>query len=256
MCAAAALRPPPASENETRVTPALASRLRRIDWRRVEQELDAEGWSRLGALLSAAECRALRRDFDRDPLFRATIDMERHGFGRGVYRYFAAPLPALVGALRAALYARLAPIAQRWAAALGEETDSVPATLDAYLARCHAAGQRRPTPLLLRYRPGDYNCLHQDLYGRLAFPLQVVIPLSRPGADYQGGELLFVEQRPRRQSRGTAVLPAAGEGVVFANRLRPCAGRRGVYRVQMRHGVSTVRRGERVALGIIFHDAR
>jgi hypothetical protein len=172
-----------------------------------------------------------------------------------VYRYFTAPLPAPVGPLRRALYAHLVPIANRWSAALGSG-DTFPGTLAEYLARCHAAGQRRPTPLLLRYRAGDYNCLHQDLYGSLAFPLQVVIPLSRPQVDYEGGELLFVEQRPRRQSRGAAVTPGAGEGVVFANRARPCAGRRGFYQVQMRHGISTVRKGERLALGIIFHDAR
>ena len=230
-------------------------RVPRADWARVERDLDAEGWARIGPILSAAECRALARDFDRDPLFRSTVDMERHGFGRGVYRYFAAPLPELIGDLRRVLYERLVPIARRWAAALGSD-DAFPDTLAEYLARCHAADQRRPTPLLLRYHAGDYTCLHQDLYGSLAFPLQVVIPLSRPGVDYEGGELLFLEQRPRRQSRGSAVTPAAGEGVVFANRVRPCAGRRGFYQVQMRHGISTVRQGERIALGIIFHDAR
>lgn len=238
------------------MTATLDRRLRRIDWARVGAELDAEGWSRLGPLLGAGECRALIRGFARDGDFRATVDMERHGFGRGTYRYFAAPLPPLVAALRAALYARLLPTARRWGAALGEPAEAFPDALAGYLAACHAAGQRRPTPLLLRYRAGDYNCLHQDLYGALAFPLQVVIPLSRPGADYDGGELLFLEQRPRRQSRATAVAPAAGEGVAFANRMRPCAGRRGVYRVQLRHGLSTVRRGERLALGLIFHDAR
>ena len=230
-------------------------RLRRLDWPRVERELDAEGWSPLGPLLDGAACRALARDFDRDALFRATVDMERHGFGRGVYRYFAAPLPAPVADLRRALYERLVPTARRWAAALGQDPAAFPPTLAAYLDACHAAGQRRPTPLLLRYHAGDYNCLHQDLYGALAFPLQVVIPLSQPGRDYEGGELLFLEQRPRRQSRATAVAPAAGEGVVFANRLRPCQGQRGTYRVAMRHGLSTVRSGARVALGLIFHDA-
>src|SRR5262249_5236349 len=158
-------------------------------------------WSRLGPLLAPAQCRALVRSFDRDPLFRATVDMERHGFGRGVYRYFAAPLPPPVGELRTALYARLVPTARRSAAALETPAAVSPDALDEYLARCHDAGQRRPTPLLLRYGAGDYNCLHQDLYGSLAFPLQVVIPLSRPGVDYDGGELLFLEQRPRRQSR-------------------------------------------------------
>lgn len=234
----------------------LVRRMQRIDWVRIEQDLDAEGWSRIGRLLTAAECAALRRDFARDALFRSTVDMARHGFGRGVYRYFAAPLPPLMTDLRTSLYARLVGIARRWATTLRAAGGEFPDTLDAYLARCHAAGQQRPTPLLLRYGAGDYNCLHQDLYGSLAFPLQVVIPLSRAGVDYDGGELLFVEQRPRQQSRGAAVLPAAGEGVVFANRERPRAGRRGFHRVQLRHGVSTVRRGERLALGIIFHDAR
>ena len=235
---------------------AIDTRLRRVDWERVDAELDAEGWSTLGPLLGRDACRALIRAFDRDALFRSTVDMARHGFGRGVYRYFAAPLPDLVADLRAGLYARLAPIARRWAAALGDQPDAYPDTLAEYLTACHAAGQRRPTPLLLRYGAGDYNCLHQDLYGAMAFPLQVVIPLSRPGDDYEGGELLFYEQRPRRQSRATAVAPAAGEALAFANRMRPCAGTRGFYRVQMRHGLSTVRRGERVALGLIFHDAR
>ena len=234
---------------------AVARRIAAVDWPRVERELDADGWSRLGPLLSAAQCASLARAFDAEGPFRKTIDMERHGFGRGAYRYFAAPLPALIGELRETLYARLAPTARRWAAALGE-ADPPPETLAAFLARCRAAEQQRPTPLLLRYRSGDYNCLHQDLYGAVAFPLQVVIPLSRPGIDHDGGELLFVEQRPRRQSRGTAVAPAAGEAVAFTNRQRPVAGQRGAYRVQMRHGLSTVTRGERLALGLIFHDAR
>jgi hypothetical protein len=181
--------------------------------------------------------------------------MDRHRFGRGEYRYFAHPLPPLVAALRGAAYARLAPIANRWITALGG-TAGYPRTLAVYLVQCHAAGQRRPTPLLLHYRAGDYNCLHQDLYGALAFPLQVVVPLSQPGRDYDGGELIFSEQRPRSQSRATAVVAAAGEGIAFTNRERPVRGTRGVYRVQMRHGLSTVTRGERFALGLIFHDAR
>jgi hypothetical protein len=181
--------------------------------------------------------------------------MARHRFGRGEYRYFADPLPPLVAALRTALYAPLQPIANRWAAALGRPAD-YPAALAGFRARCHAAGQLRPTPLVLRYGPGDYNCLHQDLYGAVAFPLQVVIMLSAPGRDYSGGELMLVEQRPRSQSRGTAIVAAAGEGVVFTNRDRPARGTRGVYRVQMRHGMSTLTGGERYALGIIFHDAR
>ncbi|MDX2169401.1 MAG: 2OG-Fe(II) oxygenase [Deltaproteobacteria bacterium] len=230
-----------------------AARLARVDWGALARRLDADGWARLGPLLSAAQCAALCRDFDRDRLFRSTVDMQRHRFGRGVYRYFAAPLPPLVAALRVALYARLAPLANAWAAALGEP--AYPTSLSAFLAQCRAAGQTRPTPLLLRYQAGDYNCLHQDRYGAVAFPLQVVIPLSTAGRDFAGGELLFVEQRPRSQSRGMAVVPAAGEAVVFANATRPVRGTRGVYRAQLRHGVSPLARGQRVALGIIFHDA-
>jgi hypothetical protein len=232
-----------------------AARAARVDWERVARELDAEGWSRLGPLLAPAECAALARLYDDAARFRSTVDMLRHRFGRGEYRYFAPPLPPLVAALRAALYQRLAPIARRWAAALGRVED-YPRTLAQYLARCRGAGQTRPTPLLLRYRAGDYNCLHQDLYGALAFPLQVVVPLSVPGRDHGGGELIFCESRPRQQSRATAVAAAAGEGIVFTNRERPVRGTRGVFRAQMRHGLSTVTHGERVALGIIFHDAR
>jgi hypothetical protein len=230
----------------------IATRVARFDWLRIAREVDAEGWSRLGALLSPAECRSLVQAYD-EARFRSTVDMAQHRFGRGEYRYFATPLPPLVAALRSAAYAQLAPIANRWMEALGG--NAYPPTLAAYLARCHAAGQQRPTPLLLRYRAGDYNCLHQDLYGEHAFPLQVVIPLSEPGRDHEGGELIFTEQRPRSQSRATAVAPAAGEAVVFTNRERPMRGTRGVYRVQMRHGLSTVTRGERFALGLIFHDA-
>jgi len=232
----------------------VVARLARVDWRRVADELDGEGWSRLGALLTPAECRAMVAEYGDADRFRSTVDMARHSFGRGEYRYFAYPLPPLVQTLRAALYARLAPIAGAWAAALGSAVE-YPSTLAAYLERCHAAGQRRPTPLLLHYRAGDYNCLHQDLYGELAFPLQVVVPLSEPGRDHDGGELIFSEQRPRRQSRAMAVVAAAGTGIVFTNRERPVRGIRGFYRVQMRHGLSTVTRGERFALGIIFHDA-
>jgi len=238
--------PPTALERQ------IATRVARFDWARIAREVDAEGWSRLGALLSPAECRSLVLAYD-EARFRSTVDMAQHRFGRGQYRYFATPLPPLVAALRRAAYAQLAPIANRWMEALGG--NAYPPTLAAYLARCHAAGQERPTPLLLRYRAGDYNCLHQDLYGEHAFPLQVVIPLSEPGRDHEGGELIFTEQRPRSQSRATAVAPAAGEAVVFTNRERPVHGTRGIYRVQMRHGLSTVTRGERYALGLIFHDA-
>ena len=232
-----------------------AARVTQVDWARVTRELDSEGWSRLAVLLTRAECGALIRLFADLAAFRSTVDMARHRFGRGEYRYFAHPLPPLVVALRAELYARFAAIANRWSAALGGAT-GYPPTLAPYLEQCHADGQTRPTPLLLHYRSGDYNCLHQDLYGDLSFPLQVVVPLSEPGADYAGGELIFSEQRPRSQSRATAVAAAAGEAVAFTNRERPVPGVRGFSRVQMRHGLSTVTHGERFALGIIFHDAR
>jgi hypothetical protein len=233
----------------------ITERVARANWTEVERALDADGWGRVGALLTPAECRALIDVYGDAARFRSRVDMARHRFGRGEYRYFAHPLPPAVSALRTALYRRLAPVANRWMAALGRAYD-YPTTLAEYLARCHAAGQTRPTPLLLHYRAGDYNCMHQDLYGELAFPLQVVIALSAPTRDYDGGELIFTEQRPRSQTRATAVVVKAGEAIAFTNRERPVRGARGVYRVQMRHGVSTLARGERFALGIIFHDAR
>jgi uncharacterized protein len=180
--------------------------------------------------------------------------MARLGFGAGEYRYFAAPLPRLVAGLRRALYRRLVPTANRWTAALGID-ERYPPTLDAWLARCAAHGQTRPTPLLLRYGAGGYNCLHQDRYGALAFPLQATIALGRAGTDYEGGAFLLVEQRPRAQSRGEAIALAQGAAVIFPNDVRPVEGRRGVYRVRVRHGVATVRAGERTTLGLIFHDA-
>lgn len=205
-------------------------------------------------LLDAATCRALVRSFDERPRFRSHVDMERHRFGVGEYRYFAAPLPEPVATLRSAFYERLAPISNQWMERLGE-SGRYPATLAAFTARCAAAGQTKPTPLLLRYAAGGYNRLHQDLYGDLAFPLQVAIGLSRPGVDYQGGELLLVEQQARTQSRGDAVLIEQGEAVLFANAVRPVASARGWSRATLRHGVSRVREGHRVVLGLIFHDA-
>lgn len=225
------------------------------DWTAIAAHLDAHGWARLPRLLPATACAELRGLYADDARFRATVDMKRHGFGSGTYRYFRTPLPPAVDALRRTLYPPLAAVARAWAVRLGRDPDAFPPTLDAFLQRCHAAGQRRPTPLLLRYRAGDWNALHQDLYGAVAFPLQVLVPLSAAGRDFEGGEVVLVEQRPRAQSRATALVVARGDGLVFTNRERPVHGTRGDYRVQMRHGVSVLTAGERTTLGIIFHDA-
>ena len=227
-----------------------------IDWTAVEQSLEAHGFAVLPRLLDDGECASLADVYGDDSHFRSRIDMARFRFGAGEYKYFAYPLPELVDDLRHGLYARLAPIANAWQARLTSARPPFPVRLDAFLKTCHAAGQRRPTPLLLSYAAGGYNCLHQDIYGDVAFPLQVVFGLSRPGEDYEGGELLFVEQRPRAQSRGSAVRLECGAAVVFATRERPVAGSRGDYRVALRHGVSTVTSGSRMTLGIIFHDGR
>jgi hypothetical protein len=234
--------------------PAVAARADGLDWARLERELDERGCATTGPLLAADECAALCAGYDDATAFRSRVIMERHGFGRGEYQYFAAPLPSLVSELRATLYAPLVPLANRWQTALGG-TGDFPSRHGDYLARCHAAGQTRPTPLVLKYEPGDYNCLHQDLYGELVFPLQVAILLSEPGEDFRGGELVLTEQRPRRQSRVEVVPLARGEGVIFAVNRRPVAGTRGTYRVAMRHGVSRLLSGRRFTLGIIFHDA-
>jgi uncharacterized protein len=238
------------------------NRVAALDWAGVDASLDGQGFARLPALLDPPECQALADLYTHDAPFRSRIDMSRFRFGVGEYKYFAAPLPALVQSLREELYTRLAPTANRWLARLTTRTSEVPgtkeypATLADYLTRCHRAGQTRPTPLLLSYAAGGYNCLHQDIYGDLAFPLQVVFGLSRPDADYQGAEFLLVEQRPRAQSRGHAVRIEQGAGLIFATRERPVSGTRGDYRVTMRHGVSTVTGGSRMTLGIIFHDAK
>jgi hypothetical protein len=220
----------------------------------VGAELDAYGCAVLPALLDAEQCRAYASGYARDGLFRSRVVMERHGFGRGEYRYFAYPLPDELARLRAALYPPLAGIANRWNAALGVD-ERYPAAHAAYLERCHAAGQARPTPLLLQYGAGDYNCLHQDLYGEHVFPLQVAVLLSRPWDDFSGGEFVLTEQRPRMQSRAEVVPLFQGDAVVFPVHTRPVNGTRGIYRVNMRHGVSRVRSGHRHTLGIIFHDA-
>lgn len=225
---------------------AVARRLARLDPAALARDLAAQGFALTPPLLGAAACDALARLWNDDARFRSTVDMARFRFGEGAYRYFAAPLPPLVAALRAGLYAALA---RAWG------DDALPATLDDFLARCAAAGQRRPTPLLLRYDAGGYNCLHQDRYGAVAFPLQATILLSRPDADFTGGEFLLVEQRPRAQSIARVVPLARGQAVVFPNQHRPVVGTRGTYRVTVRHGVSAVRSGVRFALGVIFHDA-
>jgi hypothetical protein len=236
---------------------AIAARLAAQDWAAVAAALDGEGWAVLPGLLGAGECAAVAALYDDAAAagrFRSRVDMARHGFGRGAYRYFAYPLPPLVAALRCGLYAELAGIAERWAARMGRAGD-YPADHAAYLARCRAAGQARPTPLLLDYGAGDYNCLHQDIYGAEHFPLQAAVLLSRPGGDFEGGEFVLTEQRPRMQSR-TAVVPLGqGDAVIFAVRERPVRGSRGDYRVAMRHGVSAVRSGRRRVLGVILHDA-
>ncbi len=232
-----------------------AERVDAIDWQRVADELDEQGCAVLEELLAPEESRAIASLYGDDGRFRSRVVMGRHGFGRGEYKYFAYPLPAPIGELRTALYPRLAPIANRWNERMGIAL-RYPAEHAAFLEICHKAGQRRPTPLLLQYGAGDYNCLHQDLYGELAFPLQVAILLSEPGRDFTGGEFVLTEQRPRLQSRPEVVPLRQGDGVVFAVHHRPVKGTRGTYRVNMRHGVSRLRSGRRHTLGVIFHDAK
>jgi uncharacterized protein len=244
----------PASPLGSPLGSPLASRVATLDWKRIGAELDGFGAATTGVVLAPEECTRLASGYGDDPSFRSRVIMSRHGFGRGEYKYFNYPLPEPVAALRGALYPRLAAIANRWEEALGRPAD-YPREHAAYLERCHAAGQRRPTPLLLRYGEGDYNCLHQDLYGALAFPLQVAFLLSAPAQDFTGGEFVLTEQRPRMQSRAEVVALRQGEGVIFAVNQRPVQGGRGVYRVTMRHGVSRLRSGERFTLGVIFHDA-
>jgi hypothetical protein len=226
-----------------------------LDWTSLAVALDAHGCATIGPLLTPAECAALRELYPSEEPFRSRIVMSRHGFGRGEYKYFAYPMPDIVAALRAALYAPLAEIANRWNEAMGLPV-RYPANHGAFLTRCHAAGQTRPTPLLLQYGAGDYNCLHQDVYGEHVFPLQAAFLLSRPAQDFTGGEFVLTEQRPRMQSRAEVVPLAQGEAVIFPVHHRPVQGTRGVYRVNMRHGVSRLRTGYRYTLGVIFHDGR
>ena len=225
-----------------------------IDWERLSADLDERGSAVIERLFSPRECRSLAALYEQDSLFRSRVVMARHGFGRGEYKYFGYPLPELVAAQRTALYPRLAEIANRWNAMMGIDA-RFPPQHNAYLKRCHAGGQRRATPLLLRYEQGDYNCLHQDLYGEHVFPLQLTILLSQPGSDFSGGEFVMTEQRPRRQSRAEVVPLRQGDAVIFAVNERPARGARGAYRVKLRHGVSRVRSGRRYTAGIIFHDA-
>jgi hypothetical protein len=230
-------------------------RVGRYDWSGVSAHLDAHGWAMFPKLLTAGEAAALARLYDDDRRFRSRVIMARHGFGRGEYKYFSYPLPAQVAALRTELYPRLAPIANRWNELMGIDV-RYPDTHADFLARCHTAGQTRPTPLLLQYGEGDFNALHQDVYGEHVFPLQVAILLSDPEDDFTGGEFVLTEQRPRMQSRAEVVPLGRGDGVVWAVRNRPVRGTRGVYRVNMRHGVSRLRSGHRHTMGVIFHDAK
>jgi uncharacterized protein len=233
----------------------VAARVAALNWVQAESELDANGCAVLKGLLSPDECRALAALYPDDTHFRSRIVMSRHGFGRGEYKYFAYPLPGVIGELRPLLYARLRGIANRWNEAMGIDI-RYPERHDAFLERCHDAGQIRPTPLLLQYEAGDFNCLHQDLYGEHVFPLQVAILLSAPGRDFEGGEFVLTEQRPRMQSRAEVVALTQGDAVAFAVHHRPVQGTRSSYRVNLRHGVSRLRAGRRHTVGVIFHDAK
>jgi hypothetical protein len=241
----------------TAVADTVGDRLGVVDWAAVDASLDAQGFASLPAVLDRGECEALAALYPHDERFRSRIDMARFRFGLGEYKYFNNPLPPVVQTLRETLYARLVSSANRWRVRLTPDTTELfPETLSGFISRCHSAGQTRPTPLLLSYATGGYNCLHQDIYGDVAFPLQVVVALSQVDVDYTGGEFLLVEQRPRAQSRGHAIRIEQGSAVVFATRERPVAGARGDYRAAMRHGVSTVTGGSRMTLGVIFHDAK
>ena len=234
-------------------TPTVADRIAELDWPSLTAQLDEHGFAQTPPVYTASDCRELAASFD-DGRFRSTIDMRRYRFGEGEYKYFDAPLPALIDGARHALYPPLAELASEWAQRLGEPA-TFPADLDAFLERCHRAGQRRPTPLILRYQEGGHNTLHQDIYGDVAFPVQAVTVLDRPGADFEGGEFVLLEQRPRAQSRAHVIELRRGGFLIFATRHRPVQGTRGYYRANMRHGVATVRSGQRTTLGVIFHDA-
>jgi hypothetical protein len=241
------VRPVPSSD--------VVARVGAIDWQEASRELDEQGCAVLKGLLSVEQCRALAAFYADDSHFRSRVVMGSHGFGRGEYKYFSYPLPELIAQIRPVLYAGLRDVANRWNEAMGIDI-RYPESHEAFLKRCHAAGQTRPTPLLLQYEAGDYNCLHQDLYGEHVFPLQVAFLLSEPGRDFTGGEFVLTEQRPRMQSRPEVVPLAQGDAVAFAVHFRPVRGTRGNYRVNLRHGVSRIRSGHRHTLGVIFHDAK
>jgi len=236
-------------------TPSIEKRVAALDWQRIAADLNAHGCAVVPALLAPGECKSIEKLYAAENLFRSRVVMARHGYGRGEYQYFAYPLPELVATLRTALYPGLAAIANAWNAKLNVDTRYPQKHAD-YLARCHRAGQTRPTPLILKYGAGDYNCLHQDLYGEHVFPLQAAFLLAAPERDFTGGEFVLTEQRPRMQSRAEVVPLTRGDGVIFPVRHRPVQGARGIYRVVMRHGVSRLRSGHRHTLGIIFHDAK
>jgi hypothetical protein len=241
--------------SRTATVNSIAERVEAVGWQQVSKDLDAEGNAVIKHILSPDECDEVCTLYDRGELFRSTVVMERHGFGRGEYRYFRYPLPDLIRDLRTEIYPHLATIANRWSEAMGIHI-RFPATHNKYLQRCHEAGQNKPTPLILKYGTDDYNCLHQDLYGEHIFPLQVAFLLSEPEKDFTGGEFVLTEQRPRMQSRPIVVPLRKGDGVVFAVHHRPVHGKKSVYRVNLRHGVSRIRSGSRSTLGIIFHDAQ
>lgn len=243
-----------AARTQTPLMSEVQSRIEALDWPGIRASLHDSGWAKTGAVLSAEECSALRELYADDKLFRSRIVMERYRFGLGEYKYFAYPLPQTVSELRESLYPHLAGVANEWAIKLADKIE-YPATHAAFIRLCHARGQKRPTPLMLRYERGGYNCLHQDLYGEVYFPLQTVFMLDRPGHDFEGGEFVLVEQRPRAQSAAQVIAPRQGEGVIFTTRWRPVQGARGHYRVNIKHGVSPVTSGVRHTLGIVYHDA-
>jgi uncharacterized protein len=232
----------------------IEQRVKAFPWKGLRQSLADQGFAKTGVLLNAAECQQMIDCYDQQTIFRSRIVMQQHRFGQGEYRYFAYPLPSLVQSLRESAYAQLQPVANAWNKSLAKEFE-FPNTLEAYLETCHRVGQLRPTPLLLRYLPGDFNCLHQDLYGEMAFPLQMAIVLSQPNENFSGGEFVLVERRPRSQSRVHVVPLQRGEAIIFAVSHRPVPGKRGYYRVNLKHGVSAIHSGQRYCLGVIFHDA-